>query len=316
MSVTLSETPPFLQPLTSKDSENRFIHAVFPHQHPFGLAHTLWWPAEQVSPKSIALLIPGNPGLLDFYVPFLSALKAKDKGLAILAHAYINHTPEFTTATAQHGLTAQVQAAIETLDAVKKSYGSAKIILIGHSIGTWVSLQVVKARPDDVDAIQLICPTISHIAKTPNGRRLSWVFRRPFPLVISKLSYLLRPLTAAFISTLFWEWPEHQITVLRRLLHSPPSIFACLSMAHDEMQTILDPDVELLKRHKHQLCMYFAEMDDWVGEQREILLRSFNADPGSVKIVHGRSGVPHAFCINHGEELAEQCAKWMAEHDM
>ncbi|EEB98452.1 hypothetical protein MPER_02033, partial [Moniliophthora perniciosa FA553] len=60
-------------------------------------------------------------------------------------------------------------------------------------------------------------------------------------------------------------------------------------MAHDEMQTILNPDIELLNRYKHQLCMYFAEMDDWVGEQREVVLRSFHADPGSVKIVHGRN---------------------------
>ncbi|KAK7059155.1 hypothetical protein VNI00_001782 [Paramarasmius palmivorus] len=293
--MSSSETPPFLQPLGFQNSQNSFVQAIFPHEYPLGPAHVLWSSSDL--PKFIVLFIPGNPGLLDFYLLFLSELKSRVKDLAILAHSYINHTPELTTVTAEHGLTAQVQAAVEAFDAIKQNYSSAKVILIGHSIGTWVSLEVLKARPNDVYAVHLICPTISHIAKTPNGRRLSWLFQRPLPLFISKLSYLLRPLPAVVISTLFRAWPENQVTVLRRLLRSPTSIFACLSMAHDEMQMIRDLDVALLEQHKHKICIYFAETDDWVGEQRGVVLRSFKADPGSIRIVHGKSGVPHAFCI-------------------
>lgn len=69
-------------------------------------------------------------------------------------------------------------------------------------------------------------------------------------------------------------------------------------MANDEMNIIQDLDVALLDAHKHRLFIYFAEEDDWVGEQREVLLRAFEADPGSVRVVHGHLDIPHAFCIS------------------
>ena len=64
------------------------------------------------------------------------------------------------------------------------------------------------------------------------------------------------------------------------------------------MKTIRDVDVALLQQHKHRLHMYFVEEDRWVGEQKDAILRVFEADPGSVKIVHGHPDIPHVFCIS------------------
>lgn len=69
-------------------------------------------------------------------------------------------------------------------------------------------------------------------------------------------------------------------------------------MAHDEMNTIKELDVELLRYHQRHINFYFAEKDDWVGEQREVVLSAIDADPGSVKVVHGEKDIPHAFCIS------------------
>jgi hypothetical protein len=33
--------------------------------------------------------------------------------------------------------------------------------------------QVLKARPSDISKLFLLCPTLTHILDTPNGRRLS-----------------------------------------------------------------------------------------------------------------------------------------------
>lgn len=64
------------------------------------------------------------------------------------------------------------------------------------------------------------------------------------------------------------------------------------------MKTIRDVDATLLQEYKHRLHMYFVEEDHWVGEQKDAILRVFEADPGSVKIVHGRPDIPHIFCIS------------------
>lgn len=85
----------------------------------------------------------------------------------------IGHTPAVPAPGASTGLHAQVASAIEAFDTVKEHYGDAKIVLVGHSIGSWIALQVLKARPEAVAAIFLLLPTISHIGSTPNGRKLS-----------------------------------------------------------------------------------------------------------------------------------------------
>ncbi|KAF9270031.1 hypothetical protein L218DRAFT_952225 [Marasmius fiardii PR-910] len=308
------QAPPFLTPLPDQPSGGLHINSIFKHEDPLGDAHCLWWSVD--SPNAVILFIPGNPGLVDFYIPFLSALHGIREDLAILAHAHINHTPGLKSPRAEHTLAVQIQAAIEVLDALRQTYPSLPLIVISHSAGAYITLQVLKARETDVRLALLICPTISNIALTPNGRRLSWLLRPPLPSVISSLSPVLRSLPPAFISSLFSEWPPAQITVLSKLLSSPDSIFACLSMAHDEMNGILTLNAELLKRHRHHIRIFFTLVDGWVGEQEDVIRGFFEeSEPGSVKIVRGIDGIPHAFCINHGEEVAKQCAQWITTHD-
>ncbi|KAK1228664.1 hypothetical protein PQX77_008317 [Marasmius sp. AFHP31] len=324
--------PPFLTVLPDQHSQDTFINALFKHQDPLGNAHSLWWPCK--SPRAAVLFIPGtiliqqsprslswirslsgNPGLVEFYIPFLSALQNAKNRLVILAHAHINHTPGIVSPAAEHSVTIQVQAAIEALDSLKKHYDSIPIIIIGHSVGAYITLQVLKSRPGIVSQVCLVCPTISNIALTPNGRRLSWLFRPPLPFLISKLSYLLRAVPSVLINTLFSDWPQSQISVLNQLLQSPSSIHACLSMAHDEMKSILDLDPKILRDHHNVIRMLFVQGDDWVGKEESAIQRSFEGDPGLLKIVRRTDDVPHAFCIKHGDEVAAQCAEWLTFMD-
>ncbi|KAJ7071199.1 hypothetical protein C8F01DRAFT_1109516 [Mycena amicta] len=283
-----------------------FLHppnALFRHPE-LGVAHS-WYYQPLSNPSSgpvvVLVFIPGNPGLLEFYSTFLSGLRQRNPRLAIFAHAHLAHTPGYYCK--DHSLAAQVQSAIEALDAIRKST-QAKVILAGHSVGAWISLQVLKARPDDICQVQLLFPTITHIAQTPNGRRLSWLFRSPFPRVVSWLSYLTRPLP---ISLLFAHWPDAQLRVLRSLLNSPSSIYACLSMAHDEMAAIHVLDQGLLKEHRDILFFLFGTRDDWVAENKSTILRCVGGDR------HEEMPLPHAFCIEDStsEAVAVICSQWV-----
>ncbi|TFK36880.1 hypothetical protein BDQ12DRAFT_713826 [Crucibulum laeve] len=315
-----SHLPPFLHPLTASDSAPSkealtFHEAVFYHQAPLGPAHALWWPSKQTTPNVVILFIPGNPGLLHFYTPFLTAIHSDDttQKLAILAHAHINHTPGIQEGPiTSWSLTSQVQSAIEALEAIKLTCGpSSKVVVIGHSVGGWISLQVLKARPSLIASVFLLFPTIAMIGDTPNGKRLSPFFSPAGRLLLSHASYLTRILPDSLLSYIFNDWPLPQVLVLKILLHSPRSINAALTMAGEEMETIRELDVVLLEEHRHKLFFYFAENDDWVGDQKDNLLRSFHPDTGALNIVHGEPDIPHSFCINHGAQLASQCIKWL-----
>lgn len=69
-------------------------------------------------------------------------------------------------------------------------------------------------------------------------------------------------------------------------------------MADDEMKTIRDLDVGLLKEHHDRLYYYYAQYDDWVGKERDAVLEALNDAESPVKIVHGHQDIPHAFCIS------------------
>jgi len=68
----------------------------------------------------------------------------------------------------------QVEAACATLDQVRGVFPEpVPILLMGHSIGSWICIQVMKNRPGAVHTMFALFPTVSNIKNTPNGVRLS-----------------------------------------------------------------------------------------------------------------------------------------------
>ncbi len=190
----------------------------------------------------------GNPGLLDFYVPFLNAIyrsvnsssdppsssesspsrrpseSSASAGLTIFAHSHLglssyipvgigdghsdkpNQEPKRKSyyswptlpvaswpETSSVALRAQIQAHLEFLDELLVAYddgsttGTTRVLLVGHSIGCWLIQEMLKARAAGSATLRprvgvfMLFPTISHIAQSPNGRKLS-VRISPTPL--------------------------------------------------------------------------------------------------------------------------------------
>ena len=100
------------------------------------------------------------------------------------------------------------------------------------------------------------------------------------------------------LSTLQKDWPVEQLQVLRGLLNSPTAIYNALTLANDEMNTIKELDVALLQQYRHRIHLYFGEADDWVGKNKDTILKAFEADEENVKVAHGHPDIPHSFCIS------------------
>ena len=131
-----------------------------------------------------------------------------------------------------------------------------------------------------------------------NPQHAQWLFREPFPRILANMSRLLRLIPKQFLSLLFSEWPADQVQVLRSFLSCPPAILAALTMAGEEMETIKELDTALFDEMKHKLHIFFAEEDDWVGENKDVILEEMRDEPHSIRVIHGTHGIPHAFCIS------------------
>lgn len=68
----------------------------------------------------------------------------------------------------------QVESKIAILDRLREQYpAGTRFILAGHSMGSWLALRVLKARPNHgIERLFELFPTIHRIADTPNGRKM------------------------------------------------------------------------------------------------------------------------------------------------
>jgi len=310
--------PPFLTVEPKCQEDTLPLVTRFLHSEKLGNteAHALWWPCASEKPVAVILFIPGNPGLVEFYRGFLSAIhdQMKDE-IAVLAHAHLGHASHIPPPPEQFlGLTPQVEGALEACDAVKATYPAAKMVLIGHSIGAWISTKILRYRPGTVEATFLLFPTLSEIAQSPNGRRLSRLFHPPFPRFISAISPACWFIPTGLLACLFSDWPKQQITVLETLIGSPATVFASLTMAGEEMLQLRELDAAFIQQHRAKLWIYYAEKDDWIAEEQakvEKAMEDPNLSDTGDHITHCRHGVPHSFPLNHGPLLGAHCVNWL-----
>lgn len=367
--------PQFLKPVQltqcSATQVSVPVHAVYTHSRPFGDAHVLWWPPQTrrrvcdssssssnktvPTRRTILLFIPGNPGLLEFYVPFLNAIYRSvnsdassssssssssspsstnnTTSVTIFAHSHLGLSSYIRLGSSDKSyfswpekssvaLRAQIQAHLEFLDELLATYDddpTTRVLLVGHSIGCWLIQEMLKARATGAlrprVGAYFLFPTISHIARSPNGRKLSLFFRPPWPRTLAYLALLFRHIIPLLfiLRLLRSSWPTSQLRVVHNLLRAPAVIYASLTMANDEMETVRELDTEFLRDFAQNSWFYYAEEDNWVGEQFAVVLRVLRGTgtPMESHMVIGRSGIPHAFCINHSAEVASQCVEWM-----
>jgi len=150
-----SMLPPFLRKIDPSSAQDNGVYTetVFTHSDGLGSAHSIWWrPAVPLAESTVILFVPGNPGLAGFYTEYLSELHSRSPNIAILAHSHLAHTPKAIDQSvfidpSSVGLPAQLKSVIEALDAVKQTLQPKNIVLVGHSLGGWLCLQV---RPSGV----------------------------------------------------------------------------------------------------------------------------------------------------------------------
>ncbi|VDM91529.1 unnamed protein product [Onchocerca ochengi] len=137
----------------------------------------------------IILMIPGNPGNEQFYADFGQIVLSKisrimrisEENFLFCTVSHLNHVPmprvysgmSICNCADRISLAEQIQYKFNfCLQYLPKA---AKLILIGHSIGSYFMLRILpdllKHEFNVIRCISLF-PTIEHMAESPNGERL------------------------------------------------------------------------------------------------------------------------------------------------
>ncbi|KAG0141610.1 hypothetical protein CROQUDRAFT_663561 [Cronartium quercuum f. sp. fusiforme G11] len=132
----------------------------------------------------------------------------------------------------------------------------------------------------------------------------------------------------------------HNLTKACDLVKNVNTVSAALIMARSEMKEILEIDPNFIQTHKEKISLYYTKKNDdaWIDEvefdQISQLLDSLPNDKSS-KVVdeatnmsarfanpregfqsgkryeRSTEGIPHAFCLEHNEIMAQKCAVWI-----
>ncbi|KAI9818416.1 MAG: hypothetical protein M1827_000475 [Pycnora praestabilis] len=322
--------------------------------------------------------ITGNPGLISYYTTFLAHLSAilntpspsqskLDQYLRGPLRSQSQNPPKFhvfgaslagfeTSSHLPHPLSLQeqiqytesrlheyvrLQRAKLQEDMDGSSSGPVKIILVGHSVGAYILLELLRRNSDhgmaDRNAMSmvggvLLFPTVTHIAKSPLGLSVGKILQLPhFALIISTLVHILTSLVPRLLLyalvRLITRFPKEAATTTVDLITSPMGVRQALHMARDEMTTITadrwDTDIwgastappSQTHTAPAKLVFHFGRQDHWVANHTRdelIAARGYREDEGGEeaerndwkpKMDIDDQEVPHGFCLERKHSL-------------
>ncbi|RUP49115.1 hypothetical protein BC936DRAFT_143265 [Jimgerdemannia flammicorona] len=278
------------------------------------LTETLWWPAKGTGPsKTVLFMVPGNPGLVEYYENFLQEIYVQTKarieifGVSHLGHSPGNHN-QLDQRSRLYTLREQIDHKAHCLDLLQERFPpETQYILVGHSMGAYVCAEVLRERPNhNISTIVALFPTLKHIANTPNGTVLSPIFG-PVPRTIisaaaSGASLLPRPVLLPLVK-LFTGQPEPGLSTTALKLLRGHVVNNALYMAGQEMEMIAELDEVFYEEHVDKFVIYYGVGDRWVPVEhhREMLERFPEAN------IHlCEENLPHAFVLGGFFETSPQ----------
>ncbi|KAM0737473.1 Lipid droplet-associated hydrolase [Formica fusca] len=231
------------------------------------------------SSKHVVLVIPGNPGVPRFYEGFIKALNSRltlDTPVWVIGHAGHVQPPDNLEIAMPsdekwaecYSLQAQIQHKVEFI----KKYipEDAQLHLIGHSIGAWFVLNLLKNNDINkrIKKCYMLFPTVEYMAESRNGIFfcscvsriapvlifLSWIFTGMFP--VSLQSLMIR------IFGIFWGIPARSIKAVQEMLN-PKALDKILNLAREEMKYVKEADHETISKYTDKLWFYYGANDGW-----------------------------------------------------
>jgi hypothetical protein len=216
-----------------------------------------FYPSSENSSASYHLIyfITGNPGLIGYYDTFLTTLHNLLSGTpsspADIFHihgqslaGFEDDDPSVPTPKSPYSLEYQIQRSQKSLEELRIGSGPRKgqaydsIILIGHSVGSYMLLEMIQrlrknSSPLKIRSGILLFPTVTHIAQSPSGVKISTLFRIPdFPrrasIAAKGLVWLAPKTVLKWLVVLVTRMPHEAAEVTTKFLKSRMGIWQAL----------------------------------------------------------------------------------------
>ncbi|XP_072028860.1 lipid droplet-associated hydrolase-like isoform X2 [Amphiura filiformis] len=277
---------------------------------------------ERYTSNVIFLIIPGNPGIPDFYELFMETIfKASNCQVPVWAIGHAGHVepPKDLTINNKermleaYSLDDQIQHKAAFIS--EHIPADKKLILIGHSIGCYIILELMKAIPTlpVLKALQLF-PAIERMWGTPNGSVMAplTIYCRWIAFTATYLANYL----SDYVKSRLVNWYFRNSKVPKCAIQGALNVFnpyvmnSAVYMASTEMKEVLDLDVENVKNHLSKLLFYYGTSDGWCPLDFYHNAKALFPE-GDLRLC--KHGMEHAFVLESSELMGDLVWNWMKE---
>ncbi|XP_069105973.1 lipid droplet-associated hydrolase-like [Argopecten irradians] len=293
------------------------------------------WPqTSQPTGRLLFLIIPGNPGVIQYYERFMERLYHESKDCVPvwgISHTGHVHDPAKPSSPASQRQLSGSQSSDQHPDEPFTLKGQilnkvefinnhvpedVRVILIGHSIGCYMILKMLEElSPNRVLRCFLLFPTIERMAASPNGTVATPLLKWLRWLAVGAAHSLSLMSTKTKHRLIVWHFGRKkngekipECIYKATLEVCVPSCLAnVLYMANQEMQQVNKLDEDLVRHHADKLCLYYGQCDAWCPREYFYNLRdkAFSCD---IRLCN--RGYEHAFVIKASDEMADIVWSW------
>ena len=165
-----------------------------------------------------------------------------------------------------------------------------------------MALQTLRLRPQKVDNVFLLFPTLSHISKGSAFSRASAVITslpgaaRLAALLVFLMRFIFPiPLLAIFVRFVY-AFPGTSLSTTLAKFFNPASVESFTYLAKYEFRDIRELDVDTLTKYAKRVTAYYAIEDGWVPNfAREEAMRIITESGGDAHLCN--EGFPHSFSL-------------------
>ncbi|KAL1204694.1 hypothetical protein V5N11_017310 [Cardamine amara subsp. amara] len=264
------------------------------------------------NPTFQVLFIPGNPGVVSFYMDFVESLNEfLDGNASIIAIGQISHTTKDWESGKLFSLQEQID---HKVDFIRQELESVKvpIILVGHSIGSYISLEILRKFSEKVVYCIGLYPFLTLNQQSTKQSLIgklaaSSVLSATASFLIASLRLLpmwaARPLVSNSIGA---SWSDTTVQAICTHLRQYHTMRNVLFMAMTEFRELAaEPDWEFMRENESKLAFLFGIDDHWGPLQ---LFEEISKQAPTTSLSIEREGHTHGFCCTVAGSA------WVAQH--
>ncbi|KAJ6626130.1 Lipid droplet-associated hydrolase [Pseudolycoriella hygida] len=276
------------------------------------------WIEDSFSKKEVIICIPGNPGLPGFYAEFMKTIhKNINPNIPVWLIGQAGHDEppedslhEIPPLKGNEDLY-DLDAQLEFIHMFVPS--DVKIHLIGHSIGAWMIIEMLKKEPSLRHKIQhsyLLFPTIERMAASPNGSFFTKVTQRLAPVIIALFNEFPRFILSPLLSLFFWMKSIPSSILDTTLMFARGTILKkVFFLAGEEMKRVVELDsetLEILRSNHRNLTFLYGDRDLWTPSKYWEELEEKIPEIDLI-VTH----FEHAFILKSSVEMGKLLAEWI-----